>query len=75
MFIIHVFPGCDGRLGQLDPDNKGTLLLRNAKTNLTVENTLIFIDTVPATSNLAFPQCLFMSVNLTFFFSVVFRGI
>jgi hypothetical protein len=75
MFIIHVFLRYDGRLGQLDPDNKGTLLLRKANTNLTVENTLIFIDAVPATSNLAFPQCLFMSVNLTFFFSVVFPGI
>jgi hypothetical protein len=67
MFIIQDFLGCDSLLGQLDPDDRGTLLLRNANTNLTVENTLIFIDTVLATSILAFPQCLFMSVNVTFF--------
>ena len=67
MLIIQIFLGCDSLLGQLDPDDKGILLLRNAKTNLTVENTLIFIETVLATSNLAFPQYLFMSVNLTFF--------
>ena len=73
MFIIQVFLGCDTVLGQLDPEDRGTLLLRNNNINLTVENTSIFIDTVLAISNLAFPQCLFMSVNVTFF-SVVFPG-
>ena len=50
MFIIQVFLGCDTVLGQLDPEDRGTLLLRNNNINLTVENTSIFIDTVLATS-------------------------
>jgi len=68
-----IFKKKESLLGQLDPDDRGTLLHRKANINLTVENTLIFIDTVLGTSNLAFPQCSFMFVNITFF-SVVFPG-
>jgi len=35
MFIIQVFLGYDSLLGQLDPNDRGILLHRNANTNLT----------------------------------------